>query len=301
MTNEQILLEFDAWMSRQKLSVSSRMAYQGDIKIFIKQYFSDRMIENQHLSKSLLEQFINYEKNSVSTRKRRYVSLRKFKEFNEQKQYFSIDSDFLVYSAISENSEVEIDLLTSEEIIQLLHLSPGSSLKESRDQAIFETLYVTGIRLKELCEIRLKDIDILLGYLTFQRNQSSVTIPIVPRFNRALIEYTNRLYQDVATTKESYLFLNRFGKQLSRQSIWKIISEYAKKIAPGKNITPYGLRKSFALHMVSHGASYEHISSVFGVKDVSFLLEQKKSTESGYQDFYKYHPENHQSKEREEV
>lgn len=284
-------------MEYQNLSVSSRMSYRRDIKIFIKQYFENQLLENQHISKSLSEQFINQENLSLSTRKRRYVSLRKFNEFGKQKEYFSMDSDFSICFRGNETFEEGMDLLTSDEIIQLLHLSPGLSLKESRDQAIFETLYVTGIRLKELCEIRIKDIDVLLGYLTFQRNQSSVTIPIVPKFNRALIEYANRLNRSSTIEKDSYLFMNRFGKKLSRQSIWKIISKYAKKIAPEKSITPYGLRKSFALHMLSYGASYEHISSVFGVKDVSFLLEKKKSAENSYQDFYKYHPENYSSKE----
>lgn len=303
MTNESILLSFYEWMDRQKLSVSSKTAYQRDIKIFIREYIREDVLFENYLENEIMERFIHESKMTSSTKKRRYVSLRKFLEFNREKNFFIVAKDFSVNDFGVGTSNAKTELLTSDEIVQLLNYSPKFSMQEYRNKAIFETLYSTGIRLTELCEIRLKDVDIVLGYMTFHRKNSGFTIPINSRYNPALMEYIKCFRSNMEQKEEEYLFVNRSMSQLSRQSVWKIVSSYSEIVVPNKKITPYGLRKSFAIHMASQGASYDYISNIFGIKDLSFLLDRGKSgSVNNYSDFYKYHPENcSKSEESEEV
>lgn len=292
MTKDELRLLFEDWIAAQSLSDSSVQSYIRDIAIFFREYFPEDF-EN-FLDKNISESFINAPETSLSTRKRRFVSLRKLYAFSQEKKLFSMERDFKVVPDPIEKRKVQPELLSSEEIRNLLELKVDFGFCAYRDKAIFETLYSTGMRLNELREIRCRDVNPVLGYLSFRRSGCMVTIPLDKQFNAALFEYIQSFRENSAASDEP-LFPNRNGGKLSRQSIWKIIASFAKKKYPEKLITPYGLRKSFAIQMAARGASYEHISKIFGIKDLSFLLEEGCKDMKNYVDFYKYHPKNEKS------
>lgn len=286
-----VLESFKEWMQKQKLSKSSQISYGRDVKIFFQKYGDH--ITGDVIEKKLLESFINDVNSAFSTRKRRFVSMRKLYEFSEINKQFLMSKDFSISSDEQINSTITPDLLSPEEIKMLLNMPTAHNAKESRDKAIFETLYSTGIRINELCGIKLIDVDIIVGYLSFTRNRSKITIPINNKINFFLIEYIKN-FRIRKEFRGEYLFINKSNERLSRQSIWKIVLDCAKKGYPEKKITPYSLRKAFAIQMSANGASYDYLSQILGTKDISFLLEQKNVVENKYIDFYKYHPSNKQ-------
>lgn len=289
MTKEELQLLFEAWIKKQILSASSKESYVRDIKIFFREYLSGE--SEPFIDKHTSESFINAKEISFSTRKRRFVSLRRLYAFSQEESLFFMEREFSLFPSADQRRASEAELLSGKEIRHLFELKVEFSFSAYRDKAIFETIYLTGMRLNELTEIRCRDVNISLGYLSFRRGDSMVTIPVHQECNKALIDYISH-FRNNEEGSEEYLFVNRSKGKLSRQTVWKIVVSFARRCYPEKLITPYSLRKSFAIQMAENGASYEHISKVFGIKDISFLLEYNDQNINNYSDFYKYHPQN---------
>ncbi len=158
--------------------------------------------------------------------------------------------------------------LTEEEVERLLgRCEDDESLEGKRAHAMLETLYATGIRVSELVSLNVKDIDLQEGYLRCVGKGSRERIVYMyPRALQALKEYIEQVRPKLVNARDDgALFVNRKGERLTRQWVWAILKERAKKtgIDPAR-ITPHVLRHSFATHMLGHGAPLRHVQELLG-------------------------------------
>jgi integrase/recombinase XerD len=162
-------------------------------------------------------------------------------------------------------------VLSSEEVDCLL-MEPGSyDPIETRDAAMLELLYATGLRVSELVALRLNDINFEAGYLrTLGKGSKERIVPIGRAAQNKILKYLHSARQRLLKHKESvYLFVNRSGTKLSRQAFWKAIKKYTRRAGIAKRTTPHTLRHSFASHLLERGADLRSVQMMLGHSDIS--------------------------------
>lgn len=161
-------------------------------------------------------------------------------------------------------------ILTVEEVQALLAQPEGKNAKELRDKAMLELLYATGIRVSEIINLKLDDINLNVGFLVCRDGQRERTIPFGKRASKALNEYLNQARGELLKGQESdWLFTNCNGKAMTRQGFWKIIKYYGEKAGIQADITPHSLRHSFAAHLLRSGADIQAVQAMLGHSDMA--------------------------------
>ena len=162
------------------------------------------------------------------------------------------------------------EILTTDEVFSLLDQPTGDTPKEIRDKAMLELLYATGIRVSELINLDIADVNIQMGSITCKDGSKSRTIPFGKEAKTALTRYLEGGRSAIVDNKEStILFANCSGQKMSRQGFWKLIKHYAKKAGIEADITPHTLRHSFAAHLVENGADLRSVQEMLGHSDIS--------------------------------
>lgn len=179
-------------------------------------------------------------------------------------------------------------VLTSKEVELFLEQPECTDLKGYRDRAMLELLYATGIRVSELIELDVDDLNLPGGVLKcFSKGRERV-IPLYPTAIRALGEYINNVRpQLVDSIDETALFVNMSGERMSRQGFWKLIKYYQEKAGIQKDITPHTLRHSFAAHLLENGADLRSIQEMLGHADISSTQIYSKLINQKIKDVYK--------------
>ena len=183
-------------------------------------------------------------------------------------------------------------ILTANEIMKLLAQTDGIDSKSIRDKAMLELLYATGIKVSELIELTLSDINLQIGILSLNNGKKERIIPIYPAAVKSIANYLENVRPAIVLEGETdRIFTNMTGKNLSRQGFWKIIKHYAELAGINKDITPHTLRHSFAAHLLENGAKLSDIKEMLGHSDISSTQVYAKLMKSKYTSAYaKYHP-----------
>ena len=194
------------------------------------------------------------------------------------KSFFSyaVSSGFLESTPIT--SDIHVDrgekklphILTGREVELLLAQPSGTDLKGIRDKAMLEVMYATGIRVSELIELNVEDVNLELGLIKCNGARKNRSIPLYPAALRALNVYIKdaRMLM-VSDPLEKALFVNIGGARMSRQGFWKILKHYQIKAGIEKEITPHTLRHSFAVHLLENGADIGSLQELMGHSDIS--------------------------------
>ena len=179
-------------------------------------------------------------------------------------------------------------VLTGKEVELFLEQPECTDLKGYRDRAMLELLYATGIRVSELIELNVSDLNLPGGVLRcFSKGRARI-IPLYPTAVRALGEYVNNVRpQLVDAVGETALFVNMNGERMSRQGFWKLIKYYQEKAGIQKDITPHTLRHSFAAHLLENGADLRSIQEMLGHADISSTQIYSKLINQKIKDVYK--------------
>ncbi len=161
-------------------------------------------------------------------------------------------------------------VLTGKEVETLLSQPLDSDPKGIRDKAMLEVMYATGIRVTELIELNVEDVNLELGLLKCSGGRKSRVIPLYPAALRALSAYVREVRDQllVAPTEQA-LFVNISGSRMSRQGFWKILKHYQARAGIDKDITPHTLRHSFAVHLLENGADLGSLQELMGHCDIS--------------------------------
>lgn len=183
-------------------------------------------------------------------------------------------------------------ILTSKEVELLLDQPQCIDAKGYRDKAMLELLYATGIRVTELIDLNIGDVNLNAGVVHCQSRNRERFIPLYPAAVKAVSEYITLVRpQMIATPDEQSLFVNVSGERMSRQGFWKIIKFYQKKAGIEKDITPHTLRHSFAAHLLENGADIHAIQEMLGHADISSTQVYSHLIKKQLKDVYnKAHP-----------
>ena len=179
-------------------------------------------------------------------------------------------------------------VLSNKEVELFLDQPECIDLKGYRDRAMLELLYATGIRVSELIELDVDDLNLPGGILKCFSKGKERIIPLYPTAIRALSEYINNVRpQLVDSVDETALFVNMSGERMSRQGFWKLIKYYQEKAGIQKDITPHTLRHSFAAHLLENGADLRSIQEMLGHADISSTQIYSKLINQKIKDVYK--------------
>ena len=168
-------------------------------------------------------------------------------------------------------------ILDKNEIVNFLSIPKGNSYKSVRDKLILKVMYYTGIKVSELTELTVKDINFEIGTVIIREN-SGRSIPINADLINELNYYIHSVRHTLSADTE-FLFINTKGEKLTRQGVWKIISYYSDKSSISKVITPNTLRHSFATHLIDSGVDAKNVKYLLGLNNttsVSAYIEYLK-------------------------
>ena len=161
-------------------------------------------------------------------------------------------------------------ILTNKEIEMLLAQPACVDEKGYRDKAMLELMYATGIRVSELIELNLDDVNIEVGVIKCSNAKKGRVIPLYPAALKALKIYLRDIRNSMlADPEEQALFVNVNGARMSRQGFWKIFKHYQQSAGIEKEITPHTLRHSFAVHLLENGADIDSLQELMGHCDIS--------------------------------
>ncbi len=160
--------------------------------------------------------------------------------------------------------------LTIDEIDRLLASPVRSSPRGLRDSAMLETLYATGLRVSELVNLRLADLNLDAGYLVaLGKGKKQRLVPLGEAAITALKAYLEARPHFLGTTAHTdAVFLTRLGRAMTRQGFWKILAALARGAGIARAISPHQLRHSFATHLVERGADLRSVQSMLGHADI---------------------------------
>ena len=183
-------------------------------------------------------------------------------------------------------------ILSGEEVELLLEQPKNCDNKGIRDKAMLELLYATGIRVSELINLDVSDVNVPMSFVRCKGGKQERIIPMGHQAKDALENYINnvRKYM-VKDENETALFVNCSGARLSRQGFWKLIKYYQHIAGIETDITPHTLRHSFAAHLLENGADLHSIQEMMGHADISSTQVYSRMMNSKIKDVYaKAHP-----------
>ncbi len=183
-------------------------------------------------------------------------------------------------------------VLDEKEVVLLLSQPNGSDFKSVRDKAMLEILYATGIKVSELIDLSVGDINLQIGIIHLKTGKKERIIPLYPAAVRSIANYLVNVRPAIVLDESiDTLFTNMNGKPMSRQGFWKIIKHYAEIAGINKEITPHTLRHSFAAHLLENGAKLSDIKEMLGHSDISSTQVYAQLMKSKYATAYtKFHP-----------
>lgn len=252
-------------------SKNTEMSYKRDLeKVAV--YMQARGVQEvTGISEQDLEgyvQFLTDSKLATATISRNIASIKAFYHYLVQEKLVGEDVSAPLKAPRIEKKIPEI--MSPEDVVKLLEQPCGSSDKEIRDKAMLELLYATGIRVSELINLKITDVNMRTNVIICHDRHKERAIPFGHEARAALTRYLDGTRAGMlADQKSDALFVNCSGQPMSRQGFWKLIKYYAKKADIQADITPHTLRHSFAAHLVENGADLRSVQEMLGHSDIS--------------------------------
>ncbi|MGA2420953.1 MAG: site-specific tyrosine recombinase XerD [Candidatus Acidiferrum sp.] len=274
------------------LSPNTVTAYRQDLAKFAL-FAQKRKLALTAVSRDDLVDFLaalyrqNLESKSVA---RNLVTLRNFFRFAQVHELVAADPSINL-----ESPKIRRSLpgyLRLEEVDKLLQQPDAKTPQGLRDRAMLEVLYSTGLRVSELVNLRVGDLDMKVGCVRCVGKGDKERL--VPVGKKALAMVENYLTAARAqllgkAPAVATLFLNRRGRGLSRVGVWKILSQYGRRAGLRVALTPHMLRHSFATHLLERGADLRSVQLMLGHADISTTQIYTHVVEERLKQIYKAH------------
>ncbi len=184
------------------------------------------------------------------------------------------------------------EFLTREEVEKLLNAPDLSKPEGIRDRAMLELLYATGIRVSELVNLKIGEVNLESNYvrITGKGNKERI-VPFGKEAKGWLEKYIDKVRPKLEKQNNPYLFLTRRGKPMTRQGFWKILKNYGVKAGLKNKITPHVLRHTFATHMLEGGLDLRYLQLFLGHSSLTTTQIYTHVTYKRLRRIYdKYHP-----------
>ena len=269
---ENVIDGFISYLHKVKnTSTNTELSYKRDLKKVVVFMQQNGISDFSQVTK---EDLIAYKKEmeenhfAAASISRTVASLKALYHYMCQEGIVSEDiSDVLKAPKIEKKMP---EILTTQEVECLLEQPAGASSKEIRDKAMLELLYATGIRVTELINLKISEVNIPMSFILCRDANKERVIPFGTAAKSALVRYIESARQRMLEDEKSeILFVNCSGQPMSRQGFWKLIKFYSKKAGITTDITPHTLRHSFAAHLVENGADLRSVQEMLGHSDIS--------------------------------
>ena len=290
MSDDEILHSFEEYLKNQKkVSENTLLSYMRDVKRF-QSYININLgsellrVKDDDVAEYVMA--MRREGRSAATVSRTVASIKCL--------YEQLVCEGIVPINPAKGVELEKqprklpEILSSKEVELFLEQPDPSDMKGIRDRAMLELLYATGMRVSELIELDVDDINLSVGIIRCRSKNKERVIPMYTMAVKALADYVEKVRMSmIADTDEDALFVNMSGERMSRQGFWKIVKTYQKKAGIRKEITPHTLRHSFAAHLLENGADLRSIQEMLGHSDLSSTQIYTKIVKKQLKDVYK--------------
>lgn len=161
-------------------------------------------------------------------------------------------------------------ILSKAQVNQLIAAPPPESPLFTRDVAILELLYSSGLRATELCDLKLRDVNLQVGSVrVLGKGMKERIVPLGQAAAEAISRYVNEDRPKVIRQPTEYVFLSRTGKQLTRMALWNLVHGHAKRCDLLNHVSPHVLRHCFATHLIGGGADLRVVQELLGHSDIS--------------------------------
>ncbi len=285
---KQVKLFLSFLKDDKKLSENTLQSYRRDIEQYEK-YVSENKINYLKVTEETITDYMEYlreENKKESTISRSLASIRSFYQYLIRTKKIKKDPTSKIESP-KINKRVP-NILTSKEVELLLEQPKDVDLKGTRDKAMLEFAYATGMRVTEMISLNIDDVKLDEGYVVCKGRNKSRNIPLGSMSLKALKEYMedSRPYL-IRDEEEPALFVNISGTRLTRQGFWKIVKYYKEQAHIEKDITPHVLRHSFATHLLQNGAELKAIQTMLGHSDISSTQVYRQFQDVGIKNEYK--------------
>jgi integrase/recombinase XerD len=184
-------------------------------------------------------------------------------------------------------------ILSSSEVEVLLAAPSTNSAFDIRNKAMLELMYATGMRVSELCSLKIHDVHVTMGFIRcIGKGNKERIIPMGKLAIKAIENYLTYSRASLMKKKQhDFLFVNHHGESLSRQGFWKILKSVSKRAKISKQLTPHTLRHSFATHLLENGADLRAVQEMLGHADISTTQIYTHVTKKRLKDVYThFHP-----------
>lgn len=289
MLNSECIELFESFLKiEKKASANTLSSYMRDIHQFAAYQENNGGSPISDASEEELAEYIEHLRQagkSVATVSRNIASLKNLYSYLTLNRMIERNPSTKL---VPEKSTQKLpQILTSKEVDLLLAQPECIDAKGYRDRAMLELLYATGIRVTELIDLNITDVNLAEGVIRCHSRDKERYIPMYPKAVKALSDYLELVRpQMIAMPDEEALFVNVGGERMSRQGFWKLIKHYQKKAKIEKEITPHTLRHSFAAHLLENGADIHAIQEMLGHADISSTQVYSQLVKKQLKDVY---------------
>jgi integrase/recombinase XerD len=269
-------------------------SYRRDLNKFIGYLHRQGITDLNDVDRRMLMAFmedLHNQNRAAATISRNLAAIRSFYSF------------LLQENMVSSNPSAELDapkipkrlpnVMTVSQVARLMEQPNGKNAAGMRDKAMLELLYATGIRVSELVNLDLVDVNLEMGFLRCLGKGSKERI--VPMGQKAVEAVGTYLQKGrgklIRNSEEEAVFVNMHGGRLTRQGFWKILKKYVRQAGFEGDITPHTLRHSFATHLLENGADLRAVQEMLGHSDISTTQIYTQVTAIHLRDVYQQsHP-----------
>ena len=258
------------WMERG-LSENTLGAYRADL-LALNQRLTGKGVDLVAASKSDILDYISWRVDGGAKPRstaRQLSSFRRFFRYLLREGVISDDPTAQI--AMPKIGRALPQSLTEEEVDALLGAPNVSESLGHRDRAMLELLYATGVRVSELINLKMSQVNLNQGVLRIVgKGDRERLIPLGDEAQDWLKEFIDGPRVEILLERQSeYLFPTRRGDRMTRQAFWHIIKRYAKKAGVRKKLSPHTVRHAFATHLLNNGADLRVVQLLLGHSDVS--------------------------------
>ena len=276
----------------KKLSENTLQSYKRDLMQF-ENYVNSNKLNFTKIAEEDIKKYFSHLQNDgkkTSTISRNVASIRSFYQYLVRNKKVKSDPTDKIQSPKEEKKATRE--LSSQEVALLLEQPKDVDLKGTRDKAMLEFAYATGMRVTEIISLDIDDVNLKDGIVVCKTGARQRNIPLGSLSLKALAEYIENS-RPILIKDENVkaLFVNTNGKRLTRQGFWKIVKYYKEQAHITKDITPHVLRHSFATHLLQNGADLKSIQTMLGHSDISSTQVYMQFQDESIKNIYKHaHP-----------
>lgn len=251
----------------KKASSNTISSYLRDIRQF-SEWLDVDVLEASQLNISNYLRYMEEDGRSAATISRTLASLKNFYSYLVSSGF--CEKTPVIEIKVSRGEKKLPQILTGREIELLLAQPVCVDAKGYRDKAMLEVMYATGMRVSELIDLDITDVNLEQGVIKCSTSKKNRVVPLYPAALRALSIYIRDIRESMlANADEPALFVNINGSRMSRQGFWKLLKHYQSTAHIDKEITPHTLRHSFAVHLLENGVDLGSLQELMGHCDIS--------------------------------